>query len=183
MLVLGGSLGASFLNRVVPEALAILPEESRPEVRHQAGRAHLDAGRQAYEDAAVKADVTEFIADMQGAYEWADLVLCRSGALTLAELAVAGVGAMLVPFPHAVDDHQTRNAEFMVAAGAAELLPESVLNARLLANRMSSIISTREQLQRMAENARRVARPDAADQVADILMAEARQQWLLTGSG
>jgi UDP-N-acetylglucosamine--N-acetylmuramyl-(pentapeptide) pyrophosphoryl-undecaprenol N-acetylglucosamine transferase len=174
LLVLGGSQGSMFLNQVVPEALAVMSPEERPEVRHQLGQKHLEAGRQAYAEAGVPADVTDFIADMQAAYQWADLVVCRSGALTLAELAAAGVGAMLVPFPHAVDDHQTRNAEFMVAAGGAELLPESMLNARLLANRMSSLLASRDQLQRMAENAHRVARPQAAEQVADVLIAEAR---------
>ncbi len=110
LLVLGGSLGARTLNLRVAEALAILPPETRPEVLHQCGARGVDEARKAYADAGVDARVVPFIEDMAGAYSWADLVVCRAGALTVAELTAAGLGAILVPFPHAVDDHQTRNA-------------------------------------------------------------------------
>src|SRR6185437_1182549 len=128
LLVLGGSLGARALNLTLPQALALLPPERRPEVLHQCGNRGLAEAREAYAKAGVEAQVVPFIEDMAGSYGWADLAVCRAGALTLAELTAAGLGAVLVPFPHAVDDHQTRNAEALVAAGAAELIQERDLN-------------------------------------------------------
>ena len=120
LLVVGGSLGAMQLNKAVPQALAKLGADGlRYEVRHQAGEKHIEAARAAYGEAGVQGEVTAFIADMAQALGWADLVICRAGALTIAELAAAGVGAILVPYPHAVDDHQTHNAQFLVDAGAA----------------------------------------------------------------
>ena len=113
LLVTGGSLGADILNRLLPEALALLPAEQRPQVRHQSGRGKLEGLRQRYAEAGVQAECSEFIDDMAAAYGTADLVVCRSGALTIAELAAAGVGALLVPYPYAVDDHQTANARFV----------------------------------------------------------------------
>ena len=163
VLVLGGSLGAQALNENVPRALALLPEAERPEIVHQSGEKHLAALRSAYAAAGVKAHTVAFIEDMAGAYAWADLVICRAGALTIAELACAGVASILVPFPHAVDDHQTTNARFLASAGAAILLPQNELTPERLA-----LIRDlkRPQLHEMAEKARALAMPDATSMVA-----------------
>ncbi|MDP1653051.1 MAG: undecaprenyldiphospho-muramoylpentapeptide beta-N-acetylglucosaminyltransferase [Rhodocyclaceae bacterium] len=165
VLVLGGSLGAQALNEAVPQALALLPEEERPEIVHQSGEKHLEALRAAYAAAGTKAHAVAFIEDMAGAYAWADLVICRAGALTIAELACAGVASILVPFPHAVDDHQTSNARFLASAGAAILLPQGELTAEKLA--LIRDLS-RPQLLEMAEKARALAMPDATATVAQI---------------
>ena len=170
LLVLGGSLGAQALNARVPQALAALPEAQRPQVRHQCGAKHADAARKAYADAGVAASVEPFIDDMAAAYAWADLIVCRSGALTLAEVAAAGLGAIFVPFPHAVDDHQTRNAEAFVDAGAALLIPESQADAATLARELARLFGDRAQLVRMAEAARTLAKPGAASTIADICL-------------
>ena len=163
VLVLGGSLGAQALNETVPKALALLPEDERPEVVHQSGEKHLDVLRAAYAAAGVKGHTVAFIEDMAGAYAWADLVICRAGALTIAELACAGVASILVPFTHAVDDHQTTNARFLASAGAAILLPQHELTPERLA-----LIRDlkRPQLLEMAEKARALAMPDATSMVA-----------------
>jgi UDP-N-acetylglucosamine--N-acetylmuramyl-(pentapeptide) pyrophosphoryl-undecaprenol N-acetylglucosamine transferase len=165
VLVVGGSLGAQALNSAMPKALALIPEEERPLVVHQAGEKHLPMLKSLYISAGVNADCVAFINDMAGAYEWADLVICRAGALTVAELAAAGVPSLLVPFPHAVDDHQTSNARFLSNAGAAILLPQDQLTpARLAEIRNLS----RSQLIQMAEKARALARPEATAEVARI---------------
>jgi UDP-N-acetylglucosamine--N-acetylmuramyl-(pentapeptide) pyrophosphoryl-undecaprenol N-acetylglucosamine transferase len=174
LLVLGGSQGARVLNQTLPRALAQMAAEERPEVRHQLGQRHLAEGRQDYAEAGVEASLEPFIEDMAAAYAWADLVVCRAGALTIAELCAAGVGALLVPYPHAVDDHQTRNAEFMVAGGAAELIPEASLNPRLLFLRLHSSLSSRKRMQDLASNARFLARPDAAQRAAEICLEVGR---------
>lgn len=174
LLVLGGSLGAAVLNRNVPAALAQLMPDVRPQVRHQCGRGHADATRAAYAQAGVDADVEEFIADMAMNYAWADLVVCRAGALTLAELAAAGVASLLVPYPHAVDDHQTRNAEFMVERGAADLLPQSGLDAETLSLRLDTLLHDHARLIAMARAARACAQLDAAMRVAEICLEVAR---------
>ena len=166
LLVLGGSLGARALNLALPQALALLPVERRPEVLHQCGNRGLDEAREAYAKAGVEAQVVPFIEDMAGTYGWADLAVCRAGALTLAELTAAGLGAVLVPFPHAVDDHQTRNAEALVAAGAAELIQERDLNVEQLAQRLDVLLADRAHLLAMAEAARALAKPDAAVVIA-----------------
>jgi UDP-N-acetylglucosamine--N-acetylmuramyl-(pentapeptide) pyrophosphoryl-undecaprenol N-acetylglucosamine transferase len=170
LLVLGGSLGARALNLALPQALAQLTPAQRPEVLHQCGSRGLDEAREAYAQAGVEAQVVAFIDDMAGAYGWADLAVCRAGALTLAELAAAGLGAVLVPFPHAVDDHQTRNAEVLMAAGAAELVQESELNVQRLAQRLESLLGDRTSLLAMAEAARTLAKPDAAQVIARACM-------------
>lgn len=164
LLVIGGSLGAQALNETVPRALALLPESERPEVVHQSGEKHLDALRAVYNAEQVEAHAVPFIEDMAGAYAWADLVICRAGALTVAELAAAGVASILVPFPHAVDDHQTENARFLAHAGAAMLLPQEELTVERLALIRNL---TRPQLQEMAEKARELAMPDATVSVAN----------------
>jgi UDP-N-acetylglucosamine--N-acetylmuramyl-(pentapeptide) pyrophosphoryl-undecaprenol N-acetylglucosamine transferase len=170
LLVLGGSLGARALNLAVPQALAQLTPAQRPEVVHQCGTRGLDEARAAYAKAGVDAQVVAFIDDMAGSYEWADLAVCRAGALTLAELTAAGLGAVLVPFPHAVDDHQTRNAEALVAIGAAELMQESELDVQILAQRLESLLGDRTRLLVMAEAARTLAKPDAAQVIARACM-------------
>lgn len=165
VLVLGGSLGAQALNTTLPLALAKLPEGQRPDVRHQCGRNREDATRAAYAEAGVEATVEPFIADMGAAYSWADLVVCRAGALTIAELCAAGLGAILVPFPHAVDDHQTRNGQYMVDAGAAQLYQQAALTADMLADVLRELCGDRERLMNMACAARGLARPDATNDV------------------
>lgn len=165
LLVIGGSLGAKALNDVVPEALAKMNPDERPEVLHQSGKNHLSALQERYAALGVAATCWAFINDMPAAYGAADLVICRAGALTIAELATAGVPAILVPFPHAVDDHQTANARFLTNAGAAFLMPQSELSAEGL-QEMRTV--TRAQLIEMAEKARALARPGAAADVAAI---------------
>lgn len=171
LLITGGSQGARALNSVVPEALARMQDSDRPMVRHQAGVSNREATRERYAKLGVSADVSEFIDDMAEAYAWADLVVCRSGALTVSELAAAGVGAVLVPFPHAVDDHQTANAEVLVSAGAAVLAPEAALEPAALADELASLLNDRSRSLALAEAARRCAVPDAARSVARACQA------------
>lgn len=168
VLVVGGSLGAAALNETVPAALAELAEGRRPEVRHQAGRDKLETTRGRYEGLGVEAEVTEFVNDMAEAYAWADLVICRAGALTVAELAAAGVASVLVPYPHAVDDHQTHNARYLSDAGAGVLLLQNELSPRRLAALLGELCADRDRLKQMAKAARRQAKPDSAQRVADI---------------
>lgn len=174
LLVLGGSQGARALNRLLPAALAQMTADQRPDVWHQCGARMLDEAEQGYQAAAISARVNAFIDDMAAAYQWADLVVCRSGALTLAEIAAAGVASLLVPYPYAVDDHQTANARWLVELGAAELLPESSLDATQLAARLLALAADREKLLHMAKAARAVARTDAARVVADACLECAR---------
>jgi len=173
VLVVGGSLGAQVFNQQLPQALALLPKNERPEVRHQCGEKNLDAARKAYVDAGVSASVEPFIRDMAEAYAWADLVICRAGALTVSELCAAGVGAVLVPFPHAVDDHQTRNGQHMVKAGAAILVPQSQLTPEVLAETLKDLAGSREKILKMAEAARSLARPDATERVVNYCLEAA----------
>jgi UDP-N-acetylglucosamine--N-acetylmuramyl-(pentapeptide) pyrophosphoryl-undecaprenol N-acetylglucosamine transferase len=165
LLVIGGSLGAQVLNEMVPKGLAMLTAEEQPQVVHQAGEKHIDALVANYAAVGVQAHCVSFIDDMAGAYEWADLVICRAGALTVAELAAAGVASILVPFPHAVDDHQTGNAKFLVHAGGAFLLPQNELTPDSIALIRNY---SRGQLLEMAEKARSLAKPDATAEVANI---------------
>lgn len=164
VLVVGGSLGAKALNEALPRALASLPEDVRPNVLHQTGKQHFEAVWQLYQQAGVQADIRPFLDDMADCYANADVVICRAGALTVAELAAAGVASILVPFPFAVDDHQTHNARFLSERGAAVLLPQTELNAEGLAQQLRDL--TREKLLAMAQQARAVAKPDAAQRVA-----------------
>jgi UDP-N-acetylglucosamine--N-acetylmuramyl-(pentapeptide) pyrophosphoryl-undecaprenol N-acetylglucosamine transferase len=168
LLVLGGSQGAMALNRTVPKALATLPDARRPLVRHQAGRT-LDVAEAAYAEAGVVAELSPFIDDMADAFAWADLVVARAGASTLAELSACGLGGVLVPYPHAVDDHQTANAQVLVAAGAVTCLAEPAFDATRLAQWLSEMNRTRALA--LAEAALRVARPDATRDIADALEA------------
>jgi UDP-N-acetylglucosamine--N-acetylmuramyl-(pentapeptide) pyrophosphoryl-undecaprenol N-acetylglucosamine transferase len=167
LLVIGGSQGALRLNAVVPFALARLKDILRFEVRHQAGERGLQLTQQNYSTTAVRAEVTAFVEDMAEAYAWADLVICRSGALTIAELAAVGVAAILVPFPAAVDDHQTHNAQYLVKEGAAVLLADREFTAEVLATQLQALCSGRGKLLAMAERARLLAQPKAAQAMAD----------------
>jgi UDP-N-acetylglucosamine--N-acetylmuramyl-(pentapeptide) pyrophosphoryl-undecaprenol N-acetylglucosamine transferase len=171
VLVVGGSLGAQALNQMVPQAIALMPAAQRPQVTHQSGAKHLDQLREHYRAAGVTGETLAFIEDMAARYAVADLVICRAGALTVAELAAAGVGSVLIPFPHAVDDHQTHNARFLEQAGAAVLVQQRDLSARGLADLLLEF--TREKLLDMARRARSLARPDATAQVAAACIAAA----------
>jgi UDP-N-acetylglucosamine--N-acetylmuramyl-(pentapeptide) pyrophosphoryl-undecaprenol N-acetylglucosamine transferase len=173
LLVLGGSQGALALNEMVPAALSLLAAETRPAVHHQAGERMLEAARDAYRRAGVVARVEPFIDDMAAAYGWADLVVCRAGALTISELAAAGVASVLVPYPHAVDDHQTANARFLVDAGAALLVQQSHLDPAQLAALLVKLFLEPGRLAGMAAKARGLARTDAAERVAEEVMRHA----------
>ena len=170
LLVLGGSLGARALNRILPQSLALIDELQRPIVKHQCGVKHLEDCQQAYDKANINADVMPFIDDMKAAYEWADLVVCRAGALTIAELTAAGIASILVPYPYAVDDHQTHNGLTLVDAGAAKLIQETELTAELLAEQL---VMDSQQLLTMAKAARRLVKPDSAQVIAEICMEAA----------
>jgi len=164
LLVLGGSLGAQSLNELVPMALGLVPEAQRPLVTHQSGAKHLESVQRCYQQAGVCAQAVPFIDDMAASYAQADLVICRAGALTVSELAAAGVASILVPFPHAVDDHQSHNARFLADAGAAVIVQQKELSSRRLAELVLSL--TRERLLEMANRARALAKPGAAAAVA-----------------
>ena len=179
MLVVGGSLGAQAFNQVVPETIKQMAPHCQPEIWHQAGKRHIDAARAAYQQAGITAARVEpFIEDMAAAYAWADLVLCRAGALTVSELAVAGVASILVPYPYAVDDHQTHNAAYLVQAGAALLLPQSQLNTQMLGAALNDYCQAPDQgrarLLSMAMAARQLAKPAATHDVAQWCLEVAR---------
>ena len=169
LLVVGGSLGAAALNRIVPAALAMMPAAARPRVVHQAGAKHVDALQAAYEKAGVAAACMAFIVDIAARYAEADVVLCRGGAITVSELAAVGVASMIVPLPGAIADEQSANAQFLVEGDAAVKIPERDLTPEALAERLQSF--TRATLLAMAIAARKLARPDAADRVADACVA------------
>ena len=166
LLVLGGSLGAKALNETVPAALALIPESDRPLVRHQTGEQTQKIARSAYAAAGVEADVVPFIRDMAEAYAWADLVVCRAGALTVSELAAAGLASILVPYPHAVDNHQEGNARYLANAGAALLVIQRDLTPEWLAARLNELLPDRARLLAMGERARGLAHPDAVERIA-----------------
>jgi UDP-N-acetylglucosamine--N-acetylmuramyl-(pentapeptide) pyrophosphoryl-undecaprenol N-acetylglucosamine transferase len=196
ILLTGGSQGALALNRLLPEALGLMAADYEFEVRHQAGPRWVEETRDAYQKAGISSrsdvsrdreqtavkekevatyvaptvsvEVTDFIEDMASAYAWADVVVCRAGALTVSEVAAAGVAALFIPFPHAVDDHQTRNAEYLVENGAALLVQESQTDARKLASVLSPLVGDRARLAKMATRGRAASVPDSADRVAAL---------------
>ncbi len=170
LLVLGGSQGALALNKAVPAALALLEPESRPVVRHQCGERTLDIAKQAYAENDVDVELQPFIDDMAEAYTWADLVICRAGALTIAELCAVGLPALLVPYPGAVDDHQTANAGPMVAADAAAIIQETDLTPALLAGLIRDWLQSRERLLQRAESARGLAQPNALSRITELCL-------------
>ena len=169
LLVLGGSLGAAAINDVVPRALAEMNTEMRPMVRHQAGARWGDQTREIYDSLGVVAEVVPFIDDMKEALAWADMVVCRAGALTVSELCAAGIGAILVPYPYAVDDHQTKNAGFMVRGDAAISVQQSDLTVPWLADRLQQWQETPSALLEMAESARALAKVDATTKVVELV--------------
>jgi UDP-N-acetylglucosamine--N-acetylmuramyl-(pentapeptide) pyrophosphoryl-undecaprenol N-acetylglucosamine transferase len=168
VLVVGGSLGAQALNETLPQALAMLSAQERPHVIHQTGKKHFEAVQQLYVQAGVSVDIRAFLDDMASQYANADVVICRAGALTIAELAAAGVASVLIPFPFAVDDHQTHNARFLSEQGAAILLSQKELSADKLAQLLRDF--SREKLSEMAQAARKLAKPDATQAVAKVCM-------------
>ena len=172
LLILGGSLGARILNLTFPAVFQHLKKDIDIEVWHQTGQRNLDETKQRYADVKVTGQVriAAFIDDMAEAYQWADLVLCRAGALTIAELCVVGVASILVPFPHAVDDHQMTNARHLSDNGCAVLIPESALQEKWLATLLSEFHKARRRLLDMADKARQLARPDATREVGDICL-------------
>jgi len=173
LLVLGGSQGALALNEAVPAALALLPDDIRPVVRHQTGERTAAEAQSAYEQYGIEATLEPFIEDMAEAYAWADLVICRAGALTVAELSAAGLPAIFIPFPAAVDDHQTANAQPMVEAGAADILEQSRLNGESLAGLLQPWLTSRDALLVRARKARALAVPDSLSRITGHCLAAA----------
>lgn len=173
LLVVGGSQGAAVFNETVPEAIRLLPDAQRPEIWHQSGQRDEVAVQARYREILPDARVTAFIDDMAAAYAWADLVICRAGAMTIAELAAAGVGAILVPYPHAADDHQSANARFLASRDAAVLLPQDECSATRLAELLADVAGNRETLARMAAQARGCAVPDATEAVVQLCLEQA----------
>jgi UDP-N-acetylglucosamine--N-acetylmuramyl-(pentapeptide) pyrophosphoryl-undecaprenol N-acetylglucosamine transferase len=173
LLVVGGSQGALALNLAVPAALALLPANERPVVRHQCGERTFDKAQSAYAEHGIEVELLAFIEDMAAAYAWADLVVCRSGALTVAELCAVGLPALFVPFPGAVDDHQTANARPMADAGAAVIIDESMLSAQVLAEQLREWLSSRATLQVRAEKARGLAKPNALARITELCLQQA----------
>ena len=169
LLVLGGSLGAKSLNDIVPEAIKLIGQQALI-IKHQCGERHLEDCKSNYEQSDIKAEITAFIDDMPAAYGWADLVICRAGALTIAELSATGVGSILVPFPYAVDDHQTHNAKALIDVAAAYLMPENTLTAETLAEKIKQCITDRAQLESMAIAARTQAKVGTAEHISSICL-------------
>ncbi len=167
LLVLGGSLGALALNELLPKGLSLLSSERRPQVKHQTGKRHLEVTQSAYAEQKVEAQVVDFIGDMAAAYDWADVIICRAGALTVSELTLAGRAAMLVPFPYAIDDHQTKNASWLVDNEAGVMHQQADLTPEMIADYLQKFDDNRELLLTMSSNARALAMPDAAKHVAD----------------
>lgn len=174
LLVFGGSLGAAALNETVPLALAGMQAADSPQVWHQSGVRNIEQAREAYSRAGVAARLDTFIEDMAQAYAWADLVICRAGALSVSELAASGVASILVPYPYAVDDHQTRNAAYLQSVGAAIVVRQSELSADCLRALLMDLNADRARLLSMAESARARAMPDATERVARMCMEALR---------
>lgn len=170
LLVLGGSLGAEPLNKLLPAALTLLPEALRPQICHQAGRLHAEVTAERYRNVGIDAEVRPFIQNMAAAYAWADLIVCRAGALTVSEIAAAGLPSLLIPLPHAIDDHQTRNAQYLSSAGAAVLLPQHATDATALAAQLTEVLMDNNKLLAMGQTARRLAKPDATRAVVGICL-------------
>ena len=174
LLVIGGSLGAAALNRLLPEAVALLDVSERPQIKHQCGGSHVEVCRQQYRDARVEAEVFGFIEDMSEAYKWADLVACRAGALTISELTAVGLASILIPYPFAVDNHQFYNASFLQQHGAARILVEEKLNPETLALQLRYFQQNRDELLEMSVNARSLSQTDATQILAQGILAGAK---------
>jgi UDP-N-acetylglucosamine--N-acetylmuramyl-(pentapeptide) pyrophosphoryl-undecaprenol N-acetylglucosamine transferase len=174
LLVLGGSQGALALNRVVPAALALLDSELRPVVRHQCGERTLEIAQRAYDEHRIDVELLPFIEDMAAVYAWADLVVCRAGALTVAELCAAGLPALFVPYPAAVDDHQTANAGPMTEVGAAAIIQEADLTPQGLADLLREWLQSRDRLLLRAKKARALATPNSLQRITELCLEQAR---------
>ena len=161
-------------NQVVPLALAKLNQETRPKIKHQCGSRHLQNCRKNYKDVDVEAEVIDFIEDMASVYAWADLVVCRAGALTIAELTAVGIGSILIPYPYAVDNHQYHNARFLAENDAARIITEDALNAEALTEMISGFQRDRQALIRMAVNAHSLAKANATEQLAKGILMRVR---------
>lgn len=170
LLVLGGSRGARAINELLPQALQLIDESVRPQVWHQCGDNHLEATRALYEAGDVESNVVPFVEKMDEAYGWADFVVCRAGALTIAELTACGLGSLLIPFPYAIDDHQTVNGRLLVDNSAALMIAESEISAHRLADEITALSSDSDRRLAMATNARSLAKPDATKRVAEVLL-------------
>lgn len=171
VLVVGGSLGAVKLNEIIPKAMAKINSESRPEVIHQTGLKNIETAKTLYKEAGVEAKIEAFIDDMPAVYGWADLVICRAGAMTVFELAAAGVASILIPYPYAVDDHQTFNAHYLEQAGAAVIMQQDEISAEWLVKVINDFSANREKLLDMAVAARRLAIPHSAKTIADACVS------------
>ena len=172
VLIIGGSLGALRLNQVLPEAFSKI-EDCHIDIKHQCGERHLDITKQRYSELNVKAEVMPFIDDMASTYAWADIVICRAGALTVAELAACGVGSILIPFPYAVDDHQTANAKYLSSNGAAILMQEAQLTVDKIKDIISRLCHSSAECMEMAVKARSLSQPKATDIVVEHCMEAA----------
>ncbi len=179
VLVLGGSRGAQSLNRQVPKILASLVEKNRVKVRHQCGKDKLDDTQHSYRSLANSSEtvcLVEFIDDMRSAYQWADLVICRAGALTVSEIAAVGIAAVFIPYPYAVDDHQTYNAQWLENANAAIVVQETDLDNEQVVIQIKELISDPKNLQKMAANGRKIAYKNSTQSIADaceVILGEA----------
>ena len=173
LLVLGGSQGALALNKTVPAALGLLSEAIRPVVRHQCGERTIETARNAYAGSGIDVELMPFIDDMASAYAWADLVVCRAGALTVAELCAVGLPALFVPYPSAVDDHQTANARPMSDAGAAKIIQEAELTDKSFSELLREWLCDRSVLQSRAAKARELSTPDSLSRITTICLEAA----------
>lgn len=171
LLVVGGSLGAKAINEIMPTALKLMAADIRPAVWHQAGRDHEESTQELYQQCGINdAKVEAFVDDMAAAYRWADIIVCRAGALTVSELTAAGLAAVLIPYPWAIDDHQAKNAQVLVSANAGRMHRQDSLNAAALAAELTGLLSDSAQLIKMAESARALALPNAAEDVAQACL-------------
>lgn len=173
LLVIGGSLGAASLNQKIPEAIALLNHSDRPQIKHQCGKKHIDSCKNSYERNGVDAEVLPFIDDMRTAYEWADLVVCRSGALTIAELSTVGIASILIPYPYAADNHQFHNASFLKSKNAAQVINEIDLDGPSLASLLMQYQDNRDELITLAINARAQAMDNATENLAKGILTGA----------
>jgi UDP-N-acetylglucosamine--N-acetylmuramyl-(pentapeptide) pyrophosphoryl-undecaprenol N-acetylglucosamine transferase len=167
LLILGGSLGAQSLNDIIPKALGLLGDDIRPVVWHQTGKNKSEGVNQLYSEFKIEVKISEFIENMSEAYKWADFVICRAGALTISELCAAGLGSILIPYPHAVDDHQTKNAEYLVKSGAAWLLAQSELTPKVLSEVLQPLLVKKERINILSEAAHKLAQIEATERVAN----------------
>jgi UDP-N-acetylglucosamine--N-acetylmuramyl-(pentapeptide) pyrophosphoryl-undecaprenol N-acetylglucosamine transferase len=167
---LGGSLGAVALNKKIPLALSTIEKKYKPEIRHQSGRANFEETKQSYKNVNLKVSVEKFISNMAEAYDWADMVISRAGALTISELSAAGVGALLIPYPYAVDDHQFYNGQWLVDRDAAYMIREEDLTNSRLVSILNKWLGDPKILISMAKNAKKSSKLDAAELIADICM-------------